>query len=130
METNQNKVNKLHSWAPTILRLGFVFVFLYFGINQIQNPSAWLSFLPKFVNSLPVSEIDFVKLNGLFEIAGATLLFFGIFTRIVAFILAIHLLAIAMSIGFTPIGVRDFGLFVACLTLSMLGAGKLAIDKK
>ncbi|MCE9585051.1 DoxX family protein [Candidatus Nomurabacteria bacterium] len=119
---------KLKSLAPVVLRIGMALVFFYFGYMQLTGPEKWISFLPNFTQSLPFSQITFVLLNGWFEIIGGVMILIGVYTRIVALLLAIHLFGIAMSIGFGPLGVRDFGLSVATLGLALYGAGKFSVD--
>jgi uncharacterized membrane protein YphA (DoxX/SURF4 family) len=66
-------------------------------------------------------------MNGLFEVGAGVFLALGIWTRFVAFILGLHLLLISSSLGFSAIGVRDFGLSFATLALALLGGGPLAL---
>jgi uncharacterized membrane protein YphA (DoxX/SURF4 family) len=112
-----------------ILRLGMAFVFFWFGINQINNPGQWVSYLPQWTMSLPIPQLNFVLLNGWFEVMGASLLVIGIYTRITALLLALHLFGIALSVGFDAVGVRDLGLAFATLSLAIQGAGHLSLDK-
>ncbi len=58
--------------------------------------------------------------NGIFEVVLGTLLAMGFFVRIIAFILALHLIPIALDFGFVPTGVRDLGLSIATLALSLM----------
>lgn len=120
---------QLQRFAPTLLRYGLGFVFLWFGFTQLHNPSAWTGFLPQWTNSLSISQNGFVILNGFFEIVGATLLLVGVYVRPVAFLLGVHMLGITLSIGFTAVGIRDLGLSVATFALVLLGAGAFSIDE-
>ncbi len=119
--------NKLNNFTPIVLRIMAVAIFLYFGINQLSNPSSWVSFLPHFIIKSSMA-IAFVKFNGLFEVVCAVMILLGAYTRIVAGILSIHLLFIAITIGFTSTGMRDFGLAVSLLALMCSGAGILSVD--
>jgi uncharacterized membrane protein YphA (DoxX/SURF4 family) len=112
-----------------ILRLGMAFVFFWFGVTQINNPGQWVSYLPQWTMSLPIPQLNFVLLNGWFEVMGASLLLVGIYTRITALLLALHLFGIALSVGFDAVGVRDLGLAFATLSLATQGAGHLSLDK-
>jgi len=118
----------LNKFAPLVLRFGLAFVFIWFGINQLQDSARWISFLPDFTSMLPVSQVHLIYANGTLEIVGAILLLFGVRTNIVALLLSIHLFSIAFSIGLTATGVRDMGLAMAALSLSLLGAGKFSFD--
>lgn len=122
-EDNLINISKL------LLRYGMATVFLWFGFSQLHNPSSWTAFLPSWVSMIPISENNFVQLNGLFEVVAATLLLIGGYVRIAAFLLALHLLGIALSIGITSTGVRDFGLTIASFALAGLGAGKFSVDE-
>lgn len=124
---NTNFLNKIE--ASLVLRITMAFVFFYFGFAQLTDASSWTSYLPSFVDMLPISATKFVLLNGWFEIIAATLLVLGAYTRLIAFLLAIHLFGIAFSIGINGVGVRDIGLAGATLALVFSGAGKLSIDE-
>lgn len=120
---------KLKNMAPVILRFGLAFVFIWFGANQLQNPIPWTGLLPEWTTSLPITQIQFVLMNGWFEIIGATLLVIGAYVRIVALILSLHLIGIAYTVGWNAVGIRDIGLAVASLVNGFLGAGGLSIDE-
>jgi uncharacterized membrane protein YphA (DoxX/SURF4 family) len=128
MNTIDQKLQQLQKYAPLILRFGLAFVFIWFGVNQLQNPSQWTALLPSWTISLPFSQIQFVLLNGWFEIVGAGLFIFGAYTRIVAVLLALHLFGISWTVGWNAVGVRDIGLACATLALGLLGAGEPSAD--
>ncbi|MEY2671749.1 MAG: hypothetical protein RL687_166, partial [Candidatus Parcubacteria bacterium] len=69
---NTNFLNKIES--ALVLRITMAFVFFYFGFVQLSDASAWTSYLPSFIDMLPISATKFVLLNGWFEIIAATLL--------------------------------------------------------
>jgi len=54
----------------------------------------------------------------------------GLFTRVAAGILTIHLYLIALSLGMNPLGVRDFGLATATLVVFLNGADRYCVAKK
>lgn len=103
-----------------LLRLSLSFVFLWFGFSQLSNAAMWVSYVPTGATHIMTAG-TLVLLNGLLEVTLGTLLAFGIFSRSVALILALHLLVISSSFGFTAIGVRDIGLSLATLSLFLLG---------
>ncbi len=123
-------INKNPASALFVLRLGLAFVFIWFGITQLQHPLQWISFLPGWVASLPVSATSFVLLNGLFEIVAGTLLAIGAWTRLAALLLSIHLFGIALSMGYNAIAIRDIGLAIAALAIAVGGAGQFSLDEK
>lgn len=122
-----NFLNKIE--AQLILRLTMAFVFFYFGFAQLTDASAWTSYLPSFIDILPISATKFVLLNGWFEILAAAMLVLGAYTRLMSVLLAFHLFGIAFSIGMSGTGVRDIGLAGATLALVFSGAGKMSVDE-
>jgi uncharacterized membrane protein YphA (DoxX/SURF4 family) len=79
---------------------------------------------------LGTSAEAIVLLNGGFEVVFGLLLAAGFFTRIVALILALHVFALAYEIGYNDIGVRDFVLGIATLSLCFFGPDQYTIDKR
>ncbi len=113
-------LEKLDSYAPTVLRVAIAAVFLYFGISQVSAPENWVSWLPDFVVKLsPVSDVTIIYLNGIFEIITGTMLALNYYRRIVATLLGLHLLHISLLMNFGPLMVRDLGLSMATLYLAM-----------
>ena len=46
-----------------IVRIGLSFVFLYFGLTKIIDPSAWLAWVPQWMELLPGSiELNLITL--------------------------------------------------------------------
>lgn len=117
-------------YAPLVLRIGMALVMFWFGSQQLMNPSAWTGFLPGWVGSLPLSDITFIQLNGLFEVVASALLVIGFQMQIVAAVLAVHLAGVVMSVGYTATGVRDFGLVVALAALTILGPDVWTFDAR
>jgi hypothetical protein len=54
----------------------------------------------------------------------------GLYTRTSSLILSIHLLLIAFSQGYTPIGIKDFGLSLATLVVSFNQPDDYCLDSK
>ncbi len=101
-----------------VLRVGLSIVLFWFGINQILDPSKWTYFIPEWVvNISPFTPELIVLLNGGVEIILGAFILFGIFVRISALIVALHLFLIALSLGNTPSGIRDVGLAFMALAL-------------
>ncbi len=119
-------MNKSQKIGVTVLRLALAFVFLWFGFSQISNASMWTAFVPEFATKFMDAGV-LVLLNGFFEIIAGGMLAFGIWTRLVALALGLHLILISGSLGLTAIGVRDYGLAFATLALALIGGGDLAI---
>ncbi|PIN68136.1 hypothetical protein COV94_06075, partial [Candidatus Woesearchaeota archaeon CG11_big_fil_rev_8_21_14_0_20_57_5] len=101
-------------YAPLILRLGISVVFLWFGFTQLKNPASWTRMVPAAVSSiLHISTTTLIYLNGAFEVVMATLLLLGLRTRLIATLLALHLLGITSIVGYGPTGARDLALALA-----------------
>ena len=116
--------------ATVILRLSLALVFLYFGISQLNDPGAWSGFVPDFFKVSGISGNNVVLLNGFVEIVLGGFLLIGLYVRISALLLSLHLFGIAFSIGFNPLGIRDFGLAFATLALYFYGHDRYTLDYK
>lgn len=122
---------KNKKYSVGIVRIGLAFVLLWFGIDEIMNPRNWFSYVPTWLSMIsPFSPSAFITLNGIFEIIIGALLLIGFYTRIVAFIAALHLLFITIVVGYNDIGVRDFGLTLMAISLIFSGAGEISMDSK
>lgn len=106
-------------------------VILWFGIQQFINTANWLGYIPDSIVAIThLSRETIVYFNGAAELLLGTLLLFGIWTRWVAFLLALHLLDIMYTVGYGEIAVRDFGLALATFTVFMNGPDLLSYDNK
>ncbi|MEK6895341.1 MAG: DoxX family protein [Nanoarchaeota archaeon] len=112
-----------------VLRISLSLIFLWFGINQIYSPTNWTGFVPSFVSSI-ISPGTVVLMNGALEIILGLFLIFGLYVRFSSFILSIHLLGIALSMGYNAVAVRDLGLAFATLAIFFNGADKWCLDYK
>jgi uncharacterized membrane protein YphA (DoxX/SURF4 family) len=121
-------MEKLKIFAPTFLRISMGLVIVWFGIQQVTDPSSWLAYLPPWTTALPISQMTIVYLNGTFEVIFGVFLILGFYTRIVALILALHLLDIAYTVGYGAIGVRDFGLAMSTGAIFLYGADAFSFD--
>jgi len=130
MSSEKPKINNLKKFANPLLRISLSIVFLYFGFQQISNPDAWVSFIPNFITNTIITANNLIILNGIMELTLGTFLLIGIYTRFSALILSIHLFFIALSIGISPLGIRDFGLAIATFVIFLNGPDKFCIDKK
>ncbi len=90
-----------------------------------MNASQWAGIVPEWaVNLSMMSAETVVMFNGIFEIVFAALLALGLWTKWVSILLAAHLGVITVTMGYTPTGVRDFGLTLATLAHGLLEGGK------
>lgn len=121
-----------------MLRGGLVFLFLWFGFSQVTAPGNWVSWVPEWLVvslSNPTFGLDMpaqtiVLLNGAFEVILGLALAAGFMTRWVALLLSLHLLLIAYEVGYNDIGVRDFGLAIATLSLFFFTPDQYTLDRK
>jgi len=120
----------LERYSKQILRISMSLVFLYFGIQQIISLDYWIGFVPDFFISLGFEPETLIIINGVLEISLGGLLILGLFTRISAFILMLNLFGIAFSIGFNPLGMRDFGLAIAMGVVALNGIDDWCLDRK
>jgi uncharacterized membrane protein YphA (DoxX/SURF4 family) len=118
------------SYAPVVLRIGVCLVYLWFGISQIMNQSRWVAMVPEYASLVPISTENLVLINGISEVVLAILLLIGWRVRIVALLLTIHAFHIMTVVGYTPIGVRDFGIFIAVLSVFLYGADRWSLDSR
>ncbi|MBI2548210.1 DoxX family membrane protein [Candidatus Woesearchaeota archaeon] len=132
------------SYAPMILRLGLSIVFLWFGITQLVNPESFLGYIPQWLyphpldmmhehplqmfHQLPLTPHLIIMGNGIIEIILGGMLLLGLLTRIVALLLMGHLLVIMLGLGYNDIAVRDFGLFIATLSVFLHGPDQWCVD--
>ena len=93
------------------------------------NPLNFIGYLPEEISLIPISQTTFVIINGGFEVYFGALLFIGLYTRLSALLLGLHLFAIAKTIGFNQVGVRDFGLSMASLAVALYGKDNASLDK-
>jgi uncharacterized membrane protein YphA (DoxX/SURF4 family) len=127
----QNFLMNLERYAPFVLRLGLSLVFLWFGSQQLLDGENWVGLVPESIASISgISALTLVYINGIFEIVFGIALLLGIFTRWVALLLALHVFHIVSIVGYNDVGVRDFGLAMALLSIFMRGHDFLCLMKK
>lgn len=115
--------------SKPLLRYSLAALFLWFGWQQLADPALWIGFLPEWTAYFPVPGEMIVRLNGWLEIVGAFFLIIGIFTKLAAWILGLHLLAIALATG-GALGVRDGVLALACFSLALASPDHLTLEKR
>lgn len=120
----------MEKFAKPLLRISMALVFLYFGFQQVYSPDDWAGYVPKFLTSVIITANNLVILNGIVELSLGIFLLIGIYTRLSSLILALHLFGISFSIGFNPLGIRDFGLSFATLVVLLNGPDQYCLDSK
>ena len=114
-------------YAPLIMRLALSFVFLWFGISQLINTDYFMGYLPGFLLNTANPTL-FVIFNGAAETILGILLAIGLFTRLVALLLALHLISIIISLGYNDIAIRDTGLMLVTVAQFIGGADRWCLD--
>lgn len=104
------------------LRLGLVFVFLWFGIDKFVHPNYWFNaWVPPWfldlITKFNISGTQFIYINGVFEILVALALLLNIFTKVFSMLAIIFLVAIVAVTGFSEVIVRDVGLLGSFLAI-------------
>ncbi len=122
-------VMNLKRYAPALVRFGVAIVFFLFGVLQLINPEQWHAWIPSFILNY-LSANQFIYINGSFDLIIGALLIPGLFTRIAALLGILHLIGVILSVGFTDIGIRDFGLLLALLSVFVHGSDDFCLDKK
>lgn len=108
----------LRSHSADILRVGLAFAFLWFGWSGVSNTQMWVGLVPEWTEIIASAE-TLVLLHGVFEIVFGLLLFAGIWTGPVAFILFLNLLHTITLLSWGPIMVRDISLALALLSVAL-----------
>lgn len=122
-------MQKYDHLVPVVLRFGLAAVFIWFGAHQLLDPTDWTAYVPAFTANSLLSPTSIILLNGWLEVCGAVMLILGFWTRPVALVLGLHMLFIAIETG-GAIGVRDLGITVACLALSLATPDDWTLDAK
>jgi len=118
----QDFFERLAPLAPAILRWSMALVYLWFGFAQLQDVQAWVDWVPEWAVGMTHMRAEMlVTGNGIFELVFGTLLLVGVFTRVSALLLAVHMMQITFDVGYGAIGVRDFGLTMATLVVFLNG---------
>lgn len=118
-------------YAPAVLRVGISLVFLWFAFQQLTDTGTWTGFVPDIVVSLSgVSAETLVLFNGVFEMVAGLALLVGFYTRLSATLLALHMFHLLFIVGYSAIGVRDFGIAVATLSIALVEADRWTLDRR
>ena len=122
-------MNLTSDHGKALLRISLSLLFLWFGVSQLYSPTEWTGFVPAQISSI-ISAGTIVMLNGALEIILGLMLLSGIYVRFSALVLGLHLLPIALSMGYSSVAIRDLALALATLSISLIGPDNLTIDKR
>jgi len=70
-----------------------------------------------FISNLNISDIQFIYLNGIFEVVVGLGLITGVFMRILSVIAILFLVTVAIFFGFNEVIIRDIGLMAGLLAI-------------
>ena len=107
-----------------ILRIGLAAVFLWFGIDKFFHPTYWINaWVPggvlSFFDKFGVNDLQFIYLNGIFEVLVGLSLLTGVFIKFFSALAILFLVLIFIFIGFNEVVIRDVGLIGGFAALVM-----------
>ncbi|MCX5709518.1 MAG: hypothetical protein NT088_02155 [Candidatus Omnitrophica bacterium] len=111
-------------WAYQVLHVGFVVAPVLAGLDKFTNIlTSWSMYLaPAVASNLPVSANVFMRAVGVIEIAAGVIV--AVRPKIGGLIVSAWLVAIIINLflarGFYDIALRDLGLALGALSLSLL----------
>jgi putative oxidoreductase len=103
--------------ANTAIRAGIAGVFLWFGVSQLLDPAGWTSWVPLWMDALPIATETLILIHGAFETLFGLALLTGFQTRIAAAGLFASLLFTTIHLNYGPTMIRDLGLLIVTIAL-------------
>lgn len=123
LSTGTELSNWWQEWATTMARITLGLVCLWFGVNELLQPSLWTGYVPILPATATLTVI-LVLLHGSALLVLAVALIAGIAPRIAAAILSVLLVEIILGLtvghGLNDVAVRDLG--ILGLALAVLGS--------
>lgn len=118
--------------GPLFLRIGLALVFIVHGYPKLFKKEVFLGTV-QFFGSINIKPAKFwVLVVGITEFFGGTLLMAGLFTQLVALLIAINMLVAILKVGRKKgfAGGYEFELilFISALALVVLGPGAYSLD--
>lgn len=112
-----------------VLSYALGFVVTWFGLNEILAPQEWVAFAPPFLGTGSFA-VSLVVIHGIVLTSCALLLFFKVYRRIAAAILALIFVEVVIGLvtqtGLSDIAVRDIGLCGLSIGLGLLASSPKA----
>jgi uncharacterized membrane protein len=111
------------SLAVHILAAGLGFVFIMFGIWKFTDPLIWKSFMPRWIDGfLSLDVYNWLSFIGTIELLLGVAVIIPVrkVRRVATALIAIHLVAVIVMVGWNDVGVRDIGLFLSSVALLLL----------
>ncbi|OHB20606.1 MAG: hypothetical protein A2666_04670 [Parcubacteria group bacterium RIFCSPHIGHO2_01_FULL_47_10b] len=102
------------------LRVGLAITFLWIGVLIFKNPEAWGGYLqPWAAGLLPIPLAQAMIGTAILDVAIGAFLLIDFLPWLAALVGAIHIIIVLTVSGITDITVRDIGLLVAALALTI-----------
>lgn len=120
-------------YAPLFVRMGVGFVFLLLGIQQFLFTEQWTTWLPAWLtHALPDTAlaVRIILVNATADVLLGAALLLGIFTRIVAILMIIHLVSVLLALGYNDIAIRDLGILLAAIAVAIHGADRWCLETR
>lgn len=114
--------------SNALVRWGVALVFLWFGTQHYIATDKWTGLIPEFLTGIMSANV-WVLFKGTVDILFGILLLLGVFTRVSALVLSIDLFLTTLVMGYSPTGVRDFGLTLAAISVYLNGIDKFCLRK-
>lgn len=116
-----------------VLSYALGFVVAWFGLNEIFAPQDWVTFAPPFLGT-GTFAVSLVIVHGVVLASCALLLFFNLYRRIAAAILALIFVEVVVGLvtqtGLSDIAVRDIGLCGLSVGLALLASPVRTVTEK
>lgn len=99
-----------------IMRVFLAFVFVWFGISEIADPTNWISYMPSFISNWNTDSNFLVQIHGAVLVFLSFCLVFKFYLRFTSFLMVLVMLQITFGLflinkfEFNEIIVRDIGL--------------------
>src|SRR5262249_36898753 len=106
-----------HRWNHVLTRGALGLLFLWFGMTGLFTPDTLVGYVPSWSTSF-IEPFRVVFLNALLDTALGALLLLGLYTRAAAAIGALHVMGIALSIGYNDVMARDVALSLICAAVA------------
>jgi len=104
------------------LRLGVGVTFVWIGIMIVQEPLSWAGYMdPWVLNLIPGSVEFFMTVTGIIDIILGAFLVLNLFTNVVGYLVALHMVGILVGGGVNDVTVRDIAILAGGTAIGIDG---------
>ena len=109
-------LKNLASHNGFIMRIFLAFVFLWFGVSEIVDPTNWVSYMPAFISDLGMDGNFLVQIHGILLVIVSFCLIFKLFLRYTGLLAVLVMFQIIFGLllfskfEINEIVVRDIGI--------------------